>query len=149
MPTTFIYIHLTNLTGQRIKNVKETAKFDYQLLCDCLMTFNDFDIVASDSNKFKILIKESLLIKRDKSVFNRATKWFTLDLFDQVLMFTFYKKYDHFSIFNKKRKKYFMNCKYEQINCYVQNVSFENALGVRERKLYYLKNMDYSNEMLF
>ena len=82
MPTTFIYIHLTNLTGQRIKNVKETAKFDYQLLCDCLMTFNDFDIVASDSNKFKILIKESLLIKRDKSVFNRATKWFTLDLFD-------------------------------------------------------------------
>ena len=49
--------------GKRIKNIKETAIPDYLLLCDCLITFNHFDIVASDSNKFKLLIKESLLIK--------------------------------------------------------------------------------------
>ena len=68
---------------------------------DSSITFDDFDILASDSHKFKLLIKESLLIKRDKPVVNRRTELFPLDLFDQA--FTFNKKYDQFSIFDKKR----------------------------------------------
>ena len=44
--------------------------------------FDDFDILASDSNKFKLLLNESLLIKRQKPVLNRTTKPFLLDLFD-------------------------------------------------------------------
>ena len=43
---------------------------------------DDFDILASDSNKFKLLVKESLLIKRDKLVLNRTTTSFLVDLFN-------------------------------------------------------------------
>ena len=60
-------------------------------------------------------MKESLLIKHDKPVLNRTTKSFPLDLFDQVLMFTFYKKFDQFFIFLKK-KKCFMTCIIELID---------------------------------
>ena len=52
-----------NMTGKRIKNTKELAISDYLLQCDIPITFNDFDILAFDSNKFKLLIKESLLMK--------------------------------------------------------------------------------------
>ena len=55
---------------------------DPLLRCDFPITFDDFDILASDSNKFKLLIKECFLIKRDKPVLNRTTKSIPLDLFD-------------------------------------------------------------------
>ena len=72
----------SNLTGKRIKNAKESAISDHLLRCDSPITFDNFDILVSDSNKFKLLIKESLLIKLDKPVLNRTTKSFPLDLFD-------------------------------------------------------------------
>ena len=46
------------------------------------MVLDDFDGLTSDSNKFKLIIKESFLIKHDKSVLNRTIKSFQLDLFD-------------------------------------------------------------------
>ena len=55
-----------------------------------MIRYDDFDILASDSNK----LKESLLIKRGWPVLNRTKKSFQLHLFDKVLMFTFYKNYD-------------------------------------------------------
>ena len=71
-----------NLTVKRIKNAKELAMSDYLLQCDSPINFDDFDILASNSNYFKLLTKESLLIKRDKPVLNRTTKSLLLDLFD-------------------------------------------------------------------
>ena len=50
------------------------------LQCDCLITFDDFDILASDSYKFKL--KDSLLIKHGEPVLNGTMKSFPLDLFD-------------------------------------------------------------------
>ena len=41
------------ITGKRIKNVKELAISDHMLQCDFPITFDDFDILASDSNKGK------------------------------------------------------------------------------------------------
>ena len=76
------HVGTSNLTGKRIKNAKELAISDHLLQCDSPITFADFDILASDSNKFKSPLKESLLIKRDKPVLNRTTKPFPLDLFD-------------------------------------------------------------------
>ena len=43
----------SNLTGKRIKSVKESAISDHLLQCDSPITFDDFDISVSDSNKFK------------------------------------------------------------------------------------------------
>ena len=76
------HMRTLNLTGKRLKNAKESAISDHLLQCDSSITFDDFDILASDSNKFKLLIKESLLIKRGKPVLNKRTELFPLDLFD-------------------------------------------------------------------
>ena len=72
----------SNLTEKRIKNAKKSAISDLMLQCDSPISFDDFDILASDSNKFKLLIRESLLIERDKPILNRTTKLFPLYRFD-------------------------------------------------------------------
>ena len=62
--------------------MKELAVSDHRLQCDCVISFGDFDVLASDTNNFRLLIKESLLIKRDKPILNRTIKLFPLKLFD-------------------------------------------------------------------
>ena len=62
--------------------MKESAVSDHRLQCDCVISFDDFDVLASDTNKFRLLIKESLLIKRDKPILNRTIKSLPLKLFD-------------------------------------------------------------------
>ena len=71
---------ISNLTEKRVKNVKPSAVSDHLLQCDCSISFDDFDILASESNNFRLLIKESLLIKRDKPVVNHTFKSFPLKL---------------------------------------------------------------------
>ena len=73
---------LVIVSQKRVKNMKESAVSDYRLQCDCVISFDDFDILASDTNNFRLLIKESLLIKRDKPILNRTIKSFPLKLFD-------------------------------------------------------------------
>ena len=70
---------ISNLTSKRVKNVKES---DHLLQCNCAIDFDHFDVLASDTNSFRLLIKESLLIKHDKPVLNRIVKSFPLKLFD-------------------------------------------------------------------
>ena len=61
---------ISNLTGKRVKNVKESAVCDHLLQCDCTIDFNHFDILASDTSSFGLLVKKSLLIKRNEPVLN-------------------------------------------------------------------------------
>ena len=75
-------MEISNLTEKRVKNVKQSAVSDHLLQCDCSINFDDFDILASETNNFRLLIKESLLITRDKPVLNRTTTSFPLKLFD-------------------------------------------------------------------
>ena len=63
----------SNLAEKRNKNAKELGISDHLLQCDCPITFYDFIILASNSNKFN---------KRDKLVFNKTIKEFPLVLFD-------------------------------------------------------------------
>ena len=72
----------SNLTGKRLKNVKQSAISDHLLQCNCAINFDDFSILATDCNKFKLLLRESLLIKRDKPILNRTIKSFPLEVFD-------------------------------------------------------------------
>ena len=62
--------------------MKESAVSDHRLECDCVISFDDFDVLASDTNNFRLLIKESLLIKRDKLILNRTIKSFSLKFLD-------------------------------------------------------------------
>ena len=76
------HMGIFNLTEKRVKSVKQSAVSDHLLQCDCSINFDDFDILASETNNFRLLIKESLLIMLDKPVLNRTTTSFPLKLFD-------------------------------------------------------------------
>ena len=76
------HMGISNLTGKRLKCVKQSAVSDHLLECNCSIDFDHFDILASDANKFRLLIKESLLIKRDQPQLNKTIKSFPLKLFD-------------------------------------------------------------------
>ena len=82
------HMGISNLTGKRLKCVKQSAVSDHLLECNCSIDFHfsfptdHFDILASDANKFRLLIKENLLIKRDQPQLNKTIKSFPLKLFD-------------------------------------------------------------------
>ena len=76
------HMSVSNLTGKHLKNIKDSAASDHLLHHNCTTDFDNFDILATDVSKFNLLVKESLLIKRDRPVLNRATKSFRLELFD-------------------------------------------------------------------
>ena len=73
---------LVIVSQKRVKNMKESAVSDHRLQCDCVISFDDFDVLASDTNNFRLIIKESQLIKRDKPILNRTIMSFPLKLFD-------------------------------------------------------------------
>ena len=57
---------ICNLAGKRLKSVKQSAISDHLLECNCSIDFYHLVIPAFDAKKFRLLIKESLLIKRDQ-----------------------------------------------------------------------------------
>ena len=76
------HMGISNLTGKRLKCVKQSAVSDHLLECNCSIDFDHFDILASDANRFRLLIKESLSIKRDQLQLNKTIKSFPLRVFD-------------------------------------------------------------------
>ena len=66
----------------RLKNAKQSAISDHLLQCNYAINSDDFSILATDCNKFKLLLGESLLTKCDKPILNRTIKSFPLELFD-------------------------------------------------------------------
>ena len=72
---------VSNVTGKRLKNIKDAAVPNHLLQCNCTIDFDHFDILTTDVSKLNILMKESLLIRRDSPVLNRTTKSFPLELF--------------------------------------------------------------------
>ena len=54
------HMEISNLTEKRLKDVKQSAILDHLLECNFAINFDDFSILATDCNKFKLLPKESL-----------------------------------------------------------------------------------------
>ena len=50
------HMGISNLTGKHLKCVKQSAVSDHLLECNCSIDFDHFDILASDANRFKLLI---------------------------------------------------------------------------------------------
>ena len=65
------HMGISNLTVKRLQSVKQSEVSDHLLECNCSIDLDHFDILASDANKFRLLIKESLLIKRDQPELNK------------------------------------------------------------------------------
>ena len=59
------HMEISNFTGKYLKNIKQSVISDHLLQYNCAINFDDFSILATDCNKFKLLLRESLLIKRD------------------------------------------------------------------------------------
>ena len=53
---------------------QKSAVPDHLLEFNCSIDFDHFDILASGAKKFRFLIKESLLIKRDQPQLNKTIK---------------------------------------------------------------------------
>ena len=77
---------ISNLTGKRLKCVKQSAVFDHLLDCNCLVDFDHCDILAFHANRFRLFIKERLLIKRDQPYLHKTIKSFPLIDFIRVGM---------------------------------------------------------------
>ena len=73
---------ISNLTEKRLKFVKQSVVSDHLLERNCSIDYDHFDILASEVNRLRLLIKESLLIKHDQPQLNKTIKSFPLKLFD-------------------------------------------------------------------
>ena len=73
---------VSNVTVKRLKNSKDSAVSDHLLQCNWTIDFDHFDILATDVSKFSLLVKKSILIKRDNTVLNRTTKPLRWELCD-------------------------------------------------------------------
>jgi len=76
------HIGLTPLTGKRVKNPKLSAILDHHLLTNHIASFDDFKVLSTETNEFRLLIKESLLIARDKPQLNNNIYSVPLKLFN-------------------------------------------------------------------
>ena len=77
------HMEISYSRNKQLKNVKQSAISDHLLTCNCNINFNDFTILSKeDSNNINLLIKESLLISRDKPILNKTFKSFPLELFE-------------------------------------------------------------------
>ena len=61
---------------------KTTAIKQHHLFCNYSSGFDDFSILASNNNDFKITLMESLLIDRDQPPLNNNRHSLPLELFD-------------------------------------------------------------------
>ena len=68
---------ISNITGRRLKTLNSLQ----YLTIYCTISFDDFSVLATDYNKFKLPLRKSLLIKHVKSFLSRTMKLFPLELF--------------------------------------------------------------------
>ena len=68
---------------------------DHCLFFNHVGSFEDFSILMYESNPFKLLIKEALLVSRDKLLLNKQVKSVSLQLF-QFQYLIIYDSLDYF-----------------------------------------------------
>ena len=76
------HLVITPLIGKFVKTPTKSAIFEYMLLDGHKASFDNFPILLKENNAFKLQLKESLLISRDKPVLNRNIYSFPLELLD-------------------------------------------------------------------
>ena len=76
------HLGITPLTGKFVKTPKKSAIFDHMLLDGHKASFDNFSILLKESNGFKLQLKESLLMSRDKLILNKNIYSIPLELFD-------------------------------------------------------------------
>ena len=77
------HLGISHLTGKRktLQPNQHTAVLEHCLFCHNSPSFDDFVIISRESNDFKLTLKESILINRDKPLLNRTVQSMPLELF--------------------------------------------------------------------
>ena len=68
-------------TLKNIKSTKHSAVRDHMLVCNDIVSFEDFSVLANGTNDFRIKLQESLLIYRDGPQLNKTFESAPLMLF--------------------------------------------------------------------
>ena len=76
----FEHLGVPDLTRKRVKGDNDSAMKEHHLFCNYLSSFDDFSIVASHNNNFKVTIMESVLINRDHPPLNENRYSLTLEV---------------------------------------------------------------------
>ena len=74
------HISTSPLMGKRVSKNKKSSIKDHCLLSGHVFSFHDFIVLNYGSHKFKRLIKESLVVTKDKPLLNKQLE-LTLELF--------------------------------------------------------------------
>ena len=65
------HLGISALTGKRVKGDDDSAIKEHLLFCNHTPDFEDFSILATNNNDFKVTLIESLLINRDHPRLNK------------------------------------------------------------------------------
>ena len=76
------HLDVSPLTGKKSKSKKSTAVKDHMLLCDHIVSIDDFKILATSDSDFHVKVKGSLVISRDEPILNKNETSLPLYLFD-------------------------------------------------------------------
>ena len=64
----FEHLRVSALTGKREKSDNDSTIKEHHLFCNHLSAFDNFSILLSNNNDFKVTIMERLLIDRDHTL---------------------------------------------------------------------------------
>ena len=76
------HLGVSALTEKRVKGDNDSAIKEQHLFCNHSSGFDDFSILASNNNDFKVTLMESLLINKDHPPLNKDRHSLPLELFD-------------------------------------------------------------------
>ena len=75
------HLGITPLTGKKIKSPKGRAVFDHIFHTGHNASFDYFETLVKESDEFRLLLRESLLVLRDDPPLNRYVRSIPLELF--------------------------------------------------------------------
>ena len=76
------HLGVFTLTGKRVKGDNDSAVKEHRLFCNHSSDFDDFSVLASNNNDFKVMLMQSLLINIDHPPLNKNKYSLPLELFD-------------------------------------------------------------------
>ena len=76
------HLRISALTGKKVKDYDDSAIKEHLLFYSLSPDFEDFSILFTNNNDFKVTLMESLLINRDYPPLNKNKQSLPLELFD-------------------------------------------------------------------
>ena len=76
------HLGISAITGKRVKGADDSVIKEHLLFRNHTPDFEEFSILATNNNDFKVMLMESLLINRDHPLLNRDKQSLPLEFFD-------------------------------------------------------------------